>query len=163
MEKSILLPKTEWRLIVQLFADDISAAVAHKDRRVVVTLSEEPARILIKVLKELGLEIAPNKRNNFLVGGGAEARKELARGTGATYKQRKREQTLQRMQRDVERLESEQLAARQVQLFFRWVFSFKLLGFIIDCGWTFRQHFVELRGRLVRRLQALGKVSGAVW
>ena len=33
MEESIGLPKAEWRLIVQLFADDISAAVSHKDRR----------------------------------------------------------------------------------------------------------------------------------
>ena len=67
------------------------------------------------------------------------------------------------MQRDVERLQSEQQTVQQVQLPLKWVFSFKLLGVIIDCGWTFRQHFVELRGRLVRRLQALRKVSGAVW
>ena len=113
-EESIGLPKAEWRLIVQLFADDISAAVSHKDRRMVVTLSEKLAETLIKVLKELGLEIAPPKCDNFLVDGSAEARKELTRETGTTYKQRKREQTLQRMQRDVERLQSEQQTKHQV-------------------------------------------------
>ena len=67
------------------------------------------------------------------------------------------------MQQDVERLQCEQQETKQVQLPFRWTYSFKLLGVILACRWTFHQHLMELRGRLVRRLQALKKLSGAVW
>ena len=59
--------------MIQLFADDISAAVTHSERRVVIVLAEELARTLIKILRELGLEVAPPKCNNFIVEGGEKA------------------------------------------------------------------------------------------
>ena len=163
MEEAILLPKGEWRLMVQLFADDISAAVMHSDRRIVIVLAEELARTLIRVLRELGLEVAPPKCNNFIVDGGKEARKENTKESASTYKQSKREQKLQRMQQDVEKLLSEQTAAQELRLPFPWVHSFRLLGVVVDCGWTFHQHFMEIRTKLAKRLQAMRKVSGTVW
>ena len=67
MEGEVALPRKEWRLIIQLFADDISAAVAHKERRQVIELSEQLANILMQVLKKLGLGVAPHKCNNFIL------------------------------------------------------------------------------------------------
>ena len=48
MEKEIL-PNNEWRIAAQLLADDISAAISHKDQRTVAALAEHLARILLKV------------------------------------------------------------------------------------------------------------------
>ena len=67
------------------------------------------------------------------------------------------------MERDIERLQSKQQGVQQATHPFKWVYSFKLLRVILDCGWIFHQHFQELRGKLVERLQAMRKVSGAAW
>ena len=91
MGKLNLIPRPEWRMILQLFADDISGAVAHRDRRQVIILAEHVARILSKVLKDLGLEIAPPKCNNFIVEGSEEARREINWTADSTNRQRKKE------------------------------------------------------------------------
>ena len=163
MEKNIVLPRKDWRLILQLFADDISGALAHKERRQVIILAEHLAKILIRVLKELGLEISLPKCSNFIVDGRERKKERPGSYVGTTYKQRKKEQTLNRMHQDVERIQSEQSGAQQVQLPFCWTYSFQLLGVVLDCRWSFHQHFLEQRGRLTRRLQALRKVSGSAW
>ena len=67
------------------------------------------------------------------------------------------------MEQDVKRLRSEKKRTQQVQLLSKWAYSFKLLGVILGCNWTFHQHFLELRGRLIKRLQALRKASSTIW
>ena len=51
----------------------------------------------------------------------------------------------------------------ELQLPFKWTYSFKLLGLILNCNWGFRQHFWETRQKLQRRLHLLTKVSNKAW
>ena len=67
------------------------------------------------------------------------------------------------MSQDLERLQSDQLGVEQVHLSFDWACSFKLLGVILGCNWSFRQHILEMRRKLTKRLQALREVSSTVW
>ena len=54
------------------------------------------------------------------------------------------------MEQDVERMQSEKKQTKNVELPFGWTYSFRLLGAILDCNWTFHQHFVELMGKAVK-------------
>ena len=65
--------------------------------------------------------------------------------------------------RSQENNHEEQTSTQEICLPFPWSYSFRLLGVVVDCGWRFHQHFVELQSKLARRPQAMRKVSGTVW
>ena len=60
-------PEDSWAVIVQTFADDVSAAVGHCCRRAVIHIAWLLRRILLDLLKRLELTVSLPKRNNFLV------------------------------------------------------------------------------------------------
>ena len=70
LEKEVLSPRKAWRLIIQLFAHDTSAAIPSKDKGAAIALAERLAMILMEVLRELKLEVAQPKCNNFIITGG---------------------------------------------------------------------------------------------
>ena len=85
-----------------------------------IVLSEQLAKTLIQVLKKLGLEVAPRKCNNFIVNGNEAEHRIMGLNPESNFKKRKREQVLQRMEKDVARLQSERKQEKLNQLPFRW-------------------------------------------
>ena len=91
---------------MQLFADDISAAVAHRTRRHTSALAEALVATPLRVLKKLGLTVAVARCHNFGVDGNY---REVIRSKDdrlSEAKRRHKEQHLQRMRQDLEGLRS---------------------------------------------------------
>ena len=87
------MPRQEWRFIIQLFAADSSAAVARADRKQVIVLAKHLAEILIKVLKELGLEVSIPKCNNFIFNGIPIRKRETKVDLTSDFRKRKKTDT----------------------------------------------------------------------
>ena len=122
--------------MIHLFADDISVAVAHKDRRLTIVLSGELAAALLEVLRKLGLEVAQRERKNSLINKRQEDRTKTKEDRLSSTKWRLKEQNIHRTSQDLDKLESQQQREDAIQLPFQWAYSFKLLGVIRDCNWS---------------------------
>ena len=60
-----------WNVIVQIFTDDISAAIGHLDRAEALKLSHALIKALLRQLANTDLEVSPPKVKNFFGGGTA--------------------------------------------------------------------------------------------
>ena len=154
----------EINFMIQIFADDISVAIGHGDRQMLIKIAWRLREVLHKLLKQLDLEESLPKCNNFivdiLVEAGVSVCKKYLRPSFRKIKEQKR----QRMLRDVDRLEcEEQMGRKQEDLPYPWKYSFRLLGMVIDCHWVFEEHIRDMRSRAVKRLAVLGRVANTNW
>ena len=168
LRKKTSLPNSEWRIIFQVFADDISAAVSHRTRRGVITLSKELSEALLEVLKKLDLEVAKPKCNNFLIEGMKGEEKTAAKRDKNKSRLQKKEKERKRltMRKALDRLQNQKKGGaenKEEELPFNWVQSFKLLGVILDNEWKFDQHREEAKAKARKRFVVLTKVGNAVW
>ena len=67
MKRAIQEESSDWDLIVQIFAGDISAAISHEDRETVLEMAWTLKEILLEILGEIELDVSTPKCNNFLV------------------------------------------------------------------------------------------------
>ena len=96
LRRKTRIPSREWRVIFQVFAGDISAAISQRIRGGAITLSRDLSEALLEVLAKLALEVAKPKRNNFLVEGNRRERQIEPTGEKdkSRAKKRKREETI---------------------------------------------------------------------
>ena len=133
--REIDLPPLSWNVIVQMFADDISAAIGHELRSVAVQLSHILVAVLLGQLGGNDLDVSRPKCQNFLVEGclaetaGVEPVHEGNNGT----KEQLKEQNRRRMSQDLEALEAKRDNEGKSELPFPWSYSFRLLGVFLDC------------------------------
>ena len=60
-------PRDEWGLITQFLADDISAAIAHKDVKLLVVIAGKSADVSREILLASDLAASIPKCNNFIL------------------------------------------------------------------------------------------------
>ena len=148
---------------MQIFADDISAAISHEHRQTAIELAHVLIAVLLKHLSKTDLDVSLPKCQNFLVEGSLEETREGPREMASSHNQRLREQNRQRMSQDLRALEKSEEKEGKGELPFPWTYSFRLLGVILDCHWHFREHFRELQKKAVKRLHIVKRVAGTVW
>ena len=125
-------PAPEWRLLLQPFADDISAAVAHRTRRHTIVLAEALVAALLRVLKKPGSTAAVAKCHNFIVDGNSREVIQAKDDRLSGAERRHKKQRIKRMSQDLERLRRKMSGKREFPLPFPLTYSFTLLGPALD-------------------------------
>ena len=132
-------------MVIQIFSDDISAAIGHADRAVTIELAHVLIKVLLQRLRGTDLDVSIPKCSNFLVEGALQATREGPVETIRNLKRQLKEMTRQRMSQDLGVLESQAGKNGEEELPFPWKHSFKLLGVILDSRWRFREQFREVQ------------------
>ena len=160
-------PEGTWSVIVQTFADDVSAAVGHNCRKAAIHIAWVLRRVLLDLLKKLGLEISLPQCTNFLAECLSMATRLYEDSISLSASRGKvKEQNIKRMLSDLERLTDRKEVSEEsdtVELPFTWKFNFRLLGVMLDCQWTFREHVAGLMSKAVRRMAVLNRAGNATW
>ena len=115
------------------------------------------------MLRKLGLDVAKHKCNFILINNKQNERKKTKEDRLGSTRRRLKGQNIRRMSQDLDRIQSQQQGEDAIQLPFEWTYSFKLLGVILDCNRSFRQHFREMKTELGKRLRIIDKVRNATW
>ena len=127
---------------------------------------------LLRALKKLGLTTAAAKCRNFVVGGISREVIQHKDDWPSGAKRRHKEQHIQRTSQDLERLRRKMSGEREFELPFPLTYRRHYLETLsqdgtgrlgLDCNWTSRRHYLEMRERLAKRLHVLTKKSNAVW
>ena len=105
--KEIRLPEDSWDVIIQIFADDISAAIGHKDKETVIKLAHILIGALLRKLSGADLDVSIPKCENFLAEWMQQPTREGPTDTTRNVKRRLKEQKRQRMSHDLSLLESQ--------------------------------------------------------
>ena len=150
MRAEVSFPAVGWRLLVQLFADGVSAAAAHKTRRGVIEVAGALAKVLLQLQMQLGLNVAPPKCRNFLLPDRGQGASRYTEGRLSSAKRRQKAQCIQRMSQDLEQMRCLRKGEVEAELSFQCAYSFRHLGVVLDCDWSFRQHFLELQEKFVK-------------
>ena len=127
------LPPQSWGVIIQIFADDISAAIGREHRQPSIELAHLLIAALLRHLGKTDLDVSLPECQNFLVEGAPEETREGPKETVRNLNRRLREQNRQRMSQDLGTLEKSREEEDKKELPFPWTYSFKLLGIILDC------------------------------
>ena len=155
--------EAEGEVLLQVFADDISAAVSAEDEQEVVKKAYLLVDVFTRLLKELGLVLRTEKRKNFWL----KLREELLglfkrnKDISKWFKNKEklRETALKQQNIEVERAPQEP----QVQLPYKTNESFRLLGLQLDHNWSFKTHLQEIQKKLRVRSAVLRQVGGTSW
>ena len=155
--------KSTWGLTVQTFADDVSAAVAHNEQKATIAISRHLREAIIANFGDLHLDIAIHKCNNFLMEPSNNKMIQSQRKSKRPRNKGLKEQKRKRMSRDLDRIMQTMGEEARVDLPFKWIYSYRLLGVELDCHWAFVEHLRVLKAKAERRLTILRKVSNALW
>ena len=107
LQKTAPIPRDEWRVIIQIFADDISAAISHRRRKTTSALAHGPTDSLLRELKELDLDASAPKCRNFLVDGNQREHILVGHGDRRNRERELKEQNRYRMSQDLDKLQSQ--------------------------------------------------------
>ena len=163
LSREIEIPPLSWEAIIQIFADDISAAISHIDKPEAIRLAHLLIRALLEQLGVADLDVSLPKCKNFLVEGGLQTTRKKPTETVRNVKRQLKEQVRQRMSQDLDSLIARKRGGEEAALPFPWTHSFKFLGVVLDCHWHFREHLQEMKKKAIKRLHIVKRVAGTVW
>ena len=149
---------------IQIFAGDISMAVSHKDKGRLVSIARKLKEIIHQILQDLDLQESIPKCNNFIIEAPTEARKGIWESNKRAEFRKLKETEKQEMLRALEKIEMEEGIIEQgMELPYKWQYSFKLLGIILDCHWAFEEHVKEMSNKVAKRLSVISRVASTAW
>ena len=119
--------------------------MSHISRKETLELAPLLVGPLIEELEETDQDASRLKRNNFLVEKKRREKVNANTDEANRPKSKLKEQRRQQMSQDLDCPQNKLVEMDGGALPFPRVYSFKLLGVILDGGWNFRQHFQELR------------------
>ena len=164
LERVVPYKRTKWDFIIQIFADDVSAAVAHEKRKAAIHIAWLLKDAILTNFGDLHLEIAIRKCNNFLMEKGTDKMVQNQRRSTRPLNRSLKEQKRKRMSRDLDKIVAEtEEGGEKADLPFQWSYCYRLLGVILDCHWAFEEHLKVLKTKAERRQAILRRVSNTRW
>ena len=117
----------------------------------------------MEVMARLDPDVARAKCNNFLIEGSNRGESlHIDRDKGNATR-REKEKKRSNMRQAPDKLQDSEKGDEQAEeLPFTWVYSFKLLGVVLDCEWNFGQHLAEAKAAAVRRFGVLTEAGNAL-
>ena len=153
----------EERLLLQIFADDVSAALSADDEMEAVRLSHILVMAICDGLRRLGLTLSPIRCKNFLMRAMEGVHRLFKRGTCTTRWMREKEKLhVNALNRQITKGQEQETDQPEI-LPFQIVESFKLLGIHLDRKWTFQDHTKEVQRKLRTRQAIIGRVGNTGW
>ena len=154
-------------MVVQTFADDVSAAVGHCCRKAVIRIAWMLGRILLDLLEKLGLGVSLPKCDNSPV----ECLSGLLQpGDGGVItlliRGKLKEQDRKRMMPDLgepAKWGETSKDESELELPFPWKCSFRLLGVVLDCQWVFGEHAASLKTKATKRVGIVNRAGNTTW
>ena len=113
LRKTIKMPPLSWEVIIQIFADDISAAIGHEHRPEAIQLAHLLIAELCKQLDKTELNVSTPKCQNFLVEKKTEKETTNRVEQSSSMKPRRKEEKKHRMNQDLDCLEAKVVISKK--------------------------------------------------